>query len=667
MYTLLVGLLAVGLATMGCSESIDEEDDDSADSSESLHVEPDLIEDAGGKTCRDVGLEENIDGAEYWLDCKIEFNGVTLDEELTYPNADGFETNHEECAEILEVVLEIYDEMGGHHFDWVSNIGIAAVLVKGGPDANFYHYDPPETEDEELRAPDNPGGNIPDLSHVSFCVAQQLDVEKDATGTFVRTHDWGIDKVVDPASWDLFDGDTGESEYDVEVDAGDPVDSNFEATGEITIENNMLADAEIASVTDEVNGVAADVDCGEIEFPYTLEAGEELICTYVADMGDEDPGEVTNVATVEVTAESPIAGDTAEANVTFEPTEVDETITVDDSVEGELGTCSAEDAPCEFSYERVFECPEDAGTHDNTAEIRETGDDAMAAVDVACYGLQISQIAPGTDFVRQYLWDIDKSAWPTSVVADGQDHDVEYTIAVDLDDPPFEETSFGVDAVFAITIENPNPELGALVTDLSHQLELADGTIVTDTGLSCVDSAEMPVTVPQEMDPGEQWLCSYAFDFDENPCPENGAQCESTLVAELQNFAFEADTSATEIGTTDFSNALMFHFDAEDGQESDVCVDITDTNEQFAAAHGSPEVCFDDTLPAEFTYTRTFNLSAEMTEEECAAFVHENVATATAQDSLRQVTDDAVVTCEDVVKPPKKDEEEKEEKKKKDD
>ncbi len=50
--------------------------------------------------------------------------------------------------------------------DWTSNIGVDAVIVKGGPDANVYRYDPPaeETSDTGLLTPDSSA-----ISHVSFC------------------------------------------------------------------------------------------------------------------------------------------------------------------------------------------------------------------------------------------------------------------------------------------------------------------------------------------------------------------------------------------------------------------------------------------------------------------------------------------------------------------
>jgi hypothetical protein len=51
-------------------------------------------------------------------------------------------------------------------FDWTSSLGIDVVIVKGGPAANAYTYDPPSEAlgDTDLVAPNDRG-----LSHVTFC------------------------------------------------------------------------------------------------------------------------------------------------------------------------------------------------------------------------------------------------------------------------------------------------------------------------------------------------------------------------------------------------------------------------------------------------------------------------------------------------------------------
>jgi hypothetical protein len=54
------------------------------------------------------------------------------------------------------------------HFDWSSTFGIDAVIAKGGPGANVYNYTN-SFGDTGLVAPLNNGGQVPDLSHATFC------------------------------------------------------------------------------------------------------------------------------------------------------------------------------------------------------------------------------------------------------------------------------------------------------------------------------------------------------------------------------------------------------------------------------------------------------------------------------------------------------------------
>jgi hypothetical protein len=58
----------------------------------------------------------------------------------------------------------------GTTFDWAATIGIDAVIVKGGPNANVYIYDPESMGDTGLHAPTNPAtGTFYGLSHIDFC------------------------------------------------------------------------------------------------------------------------------------------------------------------------------------------------------------------------------------------------------------------------------------------------------------------------------------------------------------------------------------------------------------------------------------------------------------------------------------------------------------------
>ncbi len=54
-------------------------------------------------------------------------------------------------------------------FDWQANVGMDAVIVKGGPGANVFSYNPEAWSGIGLYSPNNSGGNQAQISHVDFC------------------------------------------------------------------------------------------------------------------------------------------------------------------------------------------------------------------------------------------------------------------------------------------------------------------------------------------------------------------------------------------------------------------------------------------------------------------------------------------------------------------
>lgn len=95
---------------------------------------------------------DDLTGGAGWTELKVEppVSGTSTDGTLT-----------------VDVVVS--DSPDGQVFSWDSNIGVDAVIVKGGPNANVYFYDPEDTSDSGLHAPANPSGGWAGLSHISFC------------------------------------------------------------------------------------------------------------------------------------------------------------------------------------------------------------------------------------------------------------------------------------------------------------------------------------------------------------------------------------------------------------------------------------------------------------------------------------------------------------------
>jgi len=68
----------------------------------------------------------------------------------------------------------------GPFIGWDSTFGILKVIVKGGPNANVYTYNPASNGDTNLTTPINPNNNKPyGLSHVEFCYDDKQAVEAD--------------------------------------------------------------------------------------------------------------------------------------------------------------------------------------------------------------------------------------------------------------------------------------------------------------------------------------------------------------------------------------------------------------------------------------------------------------------------------------------------------
>ena len=363
----------------------------------------------------------------------------------------------------------------GVSFDWMATLGIDAVIVKGGRDTNAYVYIPEDTADTGLASPENASGESAAISHIEFCYDYELTASKTANADFTRTYTWNITKSVDPASHSGFAGDTFSSDYDVVVDQT-IADSDFAVSGEITV-NNPTPFAVNFSVSDDVDGTAADVSCDT----YDLDPGATATCTYSAALAGANNG--TNTATI-TSNTSGVGGATASADYAFgDPTTTvgDPTVNVTDYFDGDLvgedlGSASGD---LTFEYDRDFACPTDADAYENgvytdsfpnTAEIDETGQSADANVDLTCYAPVVTKDASAS-YDETHTWTIEKSVDPES--QSGYPGDMlswEWTVNVS-------ETS--VDSNFAVsgTIWVYNPADEAMTVDVSDVLD--DGTIAT--------------------------------------------------------------------------------------------------------------------------------------------------------------------------------------------
>jgi hypothetical protein len=124
------------------------------------------------------------------------------------------------------------------------------------------------------------------------CTLPALEVSKTADGSYNRTVEWELDKSVNPDFHSGGPGDIFSSIWTVEatksVTFGD-----YKVEGEITITNPAAIDQTITAITDVLDdSTEATVTCPM----YTVEAGGNVVCTYVA--YPIDAGAALNTATV---------------------------------------------------------------------------------------------------------------------------------------------------------------------------------------------------------------------------------------------------------------------------------------------------------------------------------------------------------------------------------
>ncbi len=270
------------------------------------------------------------------------------------------------------------------YFDWTATeASVQAVIVKGGPNANVYVYDPPAKSagDTGLHSPINPSTGRPyDISHIEFCynrdfiILNNLEVNKTAATEKDRDWTWVIEKTADQTNLLLSAGQLFKVNYKVDVDASS-TDTNVRIYGEITATNgNPQAGQtiQINSVDDVVApGFPADVDCG-VTFPHVLDAGESLTCSYEADSwgaGTSGENEATVSATVgALTDDFPAFEDWDFADATIR-NETDRCADISDTnVVGLLGTVCADAVPASFMYSLWF------GAHANADVVLECGE-----------------------------------------------------------------------------------------------------------------------------------------------------------------------------------------------------------------------------------------------------------------------------------------------------
>ncbi len=455
-------------------------------------------------------------------------------------------------------------------------------------------------------------------------------VTKTAVERLTRTYLWTIDKSVSPDTWDLNTGDSGTSAYEVTVDKTGSEDSGWTVEGEITISNpNPSTPLDITDVTDEINpgAVAATVSCPSD----TVAAGGSITCDY-GPVDVTDGSDRTNTATATyqnysydedlVATEDGTSDVTGDADVDFSEavvSEVNGTINVSDSVQGDLGSASDDYT---FEYTDTFTCDDDEGENDNTAEIVETGQTADASVTVNCYTPTVEKTAVES-LTRTWTWTIDKVGDQTELtLMPGQVFIVNYDVEVDATSADSEWAVEG-----EITINNPNLSSALDITAIVDEIDPGDFGATVD----CGGATSVPADDSLTCDYGPVGL-------------PNADNRTNTATVTYQNYSYDELGAPTANGTSDvtgeadvdFSEATVNHVDEE----------ITVTDDNATPGDTSDDTVLGTANALTDTLPKTFEFSYELgpyTEADCGEFEVVNVASFEANDTDQAGDNDHVI------------------------
>ena len=319
-------------------------------------------------------------------------------------------------------------------------------------------------------------------------LCEELTVSKTAETTFVRTHEWDIDKWVDteytievdgviyPKIWLAMDGRGDETAtWYVDVTYEGSQDSGWNVSGTVTIVNTGDVDAVIESVVDELAGTVINVGDWEDElgnpvsvtFPYTLGVGETIIGSYSEDGHVEGDNEVTvTTERDEYEADAEIIwGDPNE--------EFFETVNIKDISdlfgEVDLGTVTAPNGDTfDYTYDFAYEDYTDdcAGLQfNNTATIVETGQSASAIlkVNIQCHFDESAWAkgdpnVPFCEYFDNWGWtnligpgEYEWPLWAGAAQCDTENGTLVGSVTVIYDDDGYVNVTYNVDAPYYLS------------------------------------------------------------------------------------------------------------------------------------------------------------------------------------------------------------------------
>jgi hypothetical protein len=324
-----------------------------------------------------------------------------------------------------------------------------------------------------------------------------VNVEKTANPSLTRSYDWTLDKQVsidDGATWvdddsvDLFVGDSQDYLWRLVADRSNGTDSSQQVSGTITITNptgpgGVITEpitATIKSLSDvlTLDGTPQDVTpvC-PVSFPYELDAGDSIVCTYSVPVTETDDGE--NVATAIVESDLGDLEYSGSADVDWSlatVNEVDESATFSDPEVPDADGQTILDDGTFTSSTQNFECGVDT-LISNTATLTEDDSGTIhndtSTLDVDCHELTVEKDAT-TSFDTAYDWTLDKqvsiddgATWMDDEATDlfiGDSQDYLWRLVATRLDPV--SSGWAVAGTITITNTTPIDATGVAVSDV---------------------------------------------------------------------------------------------------------------------------------------------------------------------------------------------------------
>lgn len=437
--------------------------------------------------------------------------------------------------------------------------------------------------------------------------AKDLSVSKTATPSYVRTYDWDVEKNVDKTRIDMPEGDTATFNYVVDVTHDNGTDSDWAVSGIIAINNPNNFDVLGVQVADATpNGNCTVFNGSDVTVPANGSTNVGYTCTFSTQPTYDQTA--TNTATItwpNINSPNTSASGSYDYSFGLPTTLVNSTVTVTDSLHGELGQVSYSDtSPTEFTYYETFAgVPTTCTNYNNTATLS-TGDSDSKIVTV-CVGSDLDVTKDATaSYDLTYGWDIQKAVVGASKAIASEGYPVTFNYKVTVSHNNGTSSNWQVKG--NITATNPN-DWESVTTNITDSIP--GGTCVVSNGT---------VTIPADDAASVQYSCTFTAN------PETGTNtATSTWDADLFHTPNGSATGTATFAFGDPSNII------------DECVTITDDKYGTLGT-----VCVDtNTNPKVYLYSLTFNGPKEGT---CIDYT--NTASFTTNDQHITASDSAVVT-----------------------